>query len=80
MLGEERVGSTLFWPILLLQVAKREEAIHKLKIEKLSLQEQQQKSEDAVSWYLCKPTENYITWKLVLKETAFSALARNGFW
>ena len=34
---------------LLLQVAKREEAIHKLKIEKLALQEQQQKAEDNVS-------------------------------
>ena len=35
--------------ILCFQVAKREEAIHKLKIEKLSLQEQQQKAEDNVS-------------------------------
>lgn len=30
------------------QVGKREEAIHKLKIEKLALQEQQQKAEDNV--------------------------------
>lgn len=33
---------------LFFQVAKREEAIHKLKIEKLALQEQQQKAEDNV--------------------------------
>ena len=38
---------------LLFQVAKREEAIHKLKIEKLALQEQQQKAEDNVNiWFL----------------------------
>lgn len=35
--------------MLYLQVGKREEAIHKLKIEKLALQEQQQKAEDNVS-------------------------------
>ena len=41
-----------------LQVGKREEAIHKLKIEKLALQEQQQKAEDNVSVQLfltCTP-------------------------
>ena len=48
--AREKRGETLSLTchVLFFQVAKREEAIHKLKIEKLALQEQQQKAEDNV--------------------------------